>query len=74
MLLHANFVERDVRQLCDAIAGERRRAFSDRIGERLGGGSAITRVVLDAEIAVGATGVVAGRKNDSACAALTNQV
>ena len=50
----------------DAIAGDRPGALIDRVGELLGRRAAIAGIVLDAEVALRPTGIVAGRQDDAA--------
>ena len=62
----ADAVERQVGRLDRAIGGDALRAAVDCLGHALGRWAAIGDIVLDAEIAVGAAGIVAGRQHDAA--------
>ncbi len=62
----AQLVERHVRCIEDAIAGDGLAPGVDRLGHRFGGGAAVAAVELDAEVFLRAAGVVAGGKDDAA--------
>ncbi len=59
-------VDVDVRGVGDCVGGDRLGMAEDRLGDVLRGRSAGADVVLDAEIAVRAAGIVARRQNDPA--------
>ena len=62
----AEAVDVDVGRVRDLVGVDRLAAGEDRVGDLLGRRAARADVVLDAEIAVRAAGVVAGRQDDAA--------
>ena len=74
-LVAARALEADGRCFANAIALQVQAAGVDRIGERFGRGAAVGAIHFDAEVALGASRVVAGRENNSADGAvLADQV
>ncbi len=65
----AERVEIDVGRIDRLVGGDRFRAREDRVGDLLRRRAAVADVVFDAEIAVGAAGIVAGREDDAAIGA-----
>ena len=59
-------VERDVGRVEGPVLPDLPRALIDRLGHLLGRRAAVRAVVLDAEVAVRAAGIVAGREDDAA--------
>ena len=63
-LLLAGLIERQRHRLPDAVTLQLAAAGVDGVGEGFRGGAAVGAIHLHAEIAIGATGVVAGREDD----------
>nr|GEU28481.1 hypothetical protein [Tanacetum cinerariifolium] len=62
----AQLVQVHGRRIADAVRGDRFGAREDRFGDRLRSRAAVGDVVLDAEVAVRAARIVAGRQHDAA--------
>jgi hypothetical protein len=62
----ADAVEVDVGGINDAVGGQQLAAGEDGVGDLLRRRAAVAGVVLDAEVAVGPAGVVAGGKDQAA--------
>ena len=73
-LMRAKVVEVEVRQVGDLVFTHDARALGHFVGERLRRRATVAGVVLDAEVAIGAARIVAGRQNDAAVRTRTNQV
>ena len=72
--MRAEIVEVEVLQIGDVVVPHHARTLGHLVRERLRGWATVAGVVLDAEVAVGAAGIVAGRQNDAAVRAGTNEV